>query len=333
MGASVRLRLSAFVLTIGLLAPLVSRGQANSPPPVPSAMPPWMPPACWAMPLERGHVFASSTGVEPLLTISGFAQYAIVGPVAHGRVPVRILEPIRSGTLYMDETECHVVALARGSLVGAPISFDAGNSFIVAGPGAAEGTTRVRARVEITELRGLSARTQELGVFEGDIPTAQLGAALPAQRDRLPTLSRFVVTGQLSLSADPGGVPFRTFNLMHETPLAVVRREGSHTAVRVGGGPYLYGWTEAVLAQDPGTWGIGGLGPASNARRQPEPHIREGTEIELQPGLTVVATRALSIQPGTTRTDGRVAIELRRGWGVLLTGVVEANAVSVGPMP
>ena len=99
----------------------------------------------------------------------------------------------------------------------------------------------------------MSDRLQELGVYEGDIPTAQLGAEWSAVRDRLPRLSRAIVTGQLSLSAEPGGVPFQTFNLMDGTPLAVVRREGKHTAVRVGDGPYVYGWTEAVLARDPET--------------------------------------------------------------------------------
>ena len=108
-----RLRFSAFVMCIALLVPWVSHGQASRPAPVASAMPPWMPPACWAMPLERGNVFASPTGVDPIFTINASAQYAIVGPVARGRVPVRMVSPIRSGTLYMDETDCHVVALAR----------------------------------------------------------------------------------------------------------------------------------------------------------------------------------------------------------------------------
>ncbi|MCA9577959.1 MAG: hypothetical protein KC668_21140 [Myxococcales bacterium] len=285
------------------------------------------------MPLERGNVFSSPTSVDPVFTINASAQYAIVGPVARGRVPVRMVNPIRSGTLYMDETECHVVARVRGSLAGVPISFDAGNSFIVAGPGATEGTTRVRARVQIMELRGMSDRLQELGVYEGDIPTTQLGAEWPAVRDRLPRLSRAIVTGQLSLSAEPGGVPFRTFNLMDETPLAVVRRDGTHTAVRVGNGPYVYGWTDAVLARDPERWAIGALGPRTSGPPPVVPHIREGTQIELQPGVTVVATEALPVLPGARQPNGRVAIELRRGRGVLLTGVVDASDVSVGPLP
>ncbi|MCB9627019.1 MAG: hypothetical protein H6725_06585 [Sandaracinaceae bacterium] len=287
-------------------------------------VPPWMPASCSApFPYERGRLFASPLDQEPLLTIYGSATYAVVGPATQGRLPVRVIHPVLGARFYMASGDCSVVTLVSGRLEGVSVSFDAGDVLTVVGPGSNAGMTRVRADVKVLE----GATVHDVGAFEGDIETTRIAGGRPQSPERLPVAEVALAPVTFSLRATPGGPVTHTVSMPERVRVHVVRRDGAFTAIRVGHGPYLFGWTDAKLSPAGSGFGIGGLGgPGRTPWRVPA-----GASIELRPGVEVIAAEDLPATARPPHEDGRVPIEVRAR-GVSLTGVV-APGVLVRQLP
>lgn len=293
---------------------------ASVAPRVASAAPSWVPSVCWG-PHEPTGVFLRPSDQAPLLTIERGAQYSVIGPADdRGRWPVRLVSPITGPTVYVDGPECHVTIASPGMLSEVPVSFDAGNPMVALGPGSRPGTTRVRTSIVLRDFRD-SIPIQDLGSFEGDVATADLGAVLARGRGRLPLIGWAVSVGPVDVSSQPGGPTDLTLPLLAGSRVVVVRREGRHAAIRVGDGPYIYGWTDSTLTPIPEETGMGGLGGGDPT----DGSIAQGTAIEVRPGVVMTTVRRLGVLVGETQMDGRVSITVR-GW-VSLSGLVSASAI------
>jgi hypothetical protein len=204
-------------------------------------------------------------GSEPDSPAFGYAQGAIVtplGPVRSGRVPVRIEGPLRvEANVPLDQLAVRVQR--RGRLRGTPVYLAPGDRVKVIGHGEKPG--RVTA-IAVPMLQG-----RPLGRFQGSYPAAGLGGQFPKPDAQAPDAGEpFVLpTGSaLTLCEAPNGKPVATVGpFPFEAQVALLGSEGGWSAVRIGSGPYLIGYTDAKLTPLPE-----GVAPAASSPVQPKAH-------------------------------------------------------------
>lgn len=225
-----------------------------------------------------------------------------------------MLTPVSSSTLYLPEVACRVEALGPGRLDGAPISFGPRNSLVVTGPGARSGTSRVRAEVSSWSIE--THERQSVGTFEGDVPTRDVAALGPTDAPPLAAEGHAIAPAEIPLRAEPRGPVVYTVRMPQEVRVQVVRRVPGQAAIRVGDGPYLYGWTDVALEPIPGSGTPTGL----RTRDGSGPRLPVGARIEVRPGLVVTTVERLLVTRRETRPDGRTVIEV--DGDVALSGLV-----------
>jgi hypothetical protein len=194
-------------------------------------------------------------GPEPGAPVVGFlgpdVQVEVAGPSDAGRVPVRI-----RGTLWTRgfvPAELLVLRAQRaGRVRGAPVFLGPNDGVNVLGPGEKEGRLRVRA---VPRVAG-----KPLSVaFEGSYPAVGLAAQRAPLDQTMPRGEPYELPAQTTLTLYDKPQGEKQFELPAQPaplPLRVLSSAGGWTAVRVGDGPFLIGYTNTALTRRAGlTWG------------------------------------------------------------------------------
>lgn len=194
----------------------------------------------------ESHAPALFIGSDPSAPVVGFISkdvtVDIAGPSVAGRVPVRV----RGALLvrgYVPETLLALRAQRHGKVRGTPVYLGPNDPVMVLGEEREQGRLKVRVMPKVDGVN--------LPAFEGSYPTVGI-AAQPVENAEAPpagTPHMLPVGTPLALYAQPEGafiteLPARDDQL----PVEVLGKEGVWSAVRVGDGPYLVGYTNAYLA-------------------------------------------------------------------------------------
>jgi hypothetical protein len=218
----------------------------------------------------------------------------IAGESAQGRVPVRIRGPLMVRG-YVPETQLAMHVQRHGQLRGTPVYFGPNDLAVALGPSEAPGRLRVRA---VPQVPG-----QALPAYEGTFPAVGLAPSPAPDPEALPAgEARQLPAGSgLSLYDKPEGTKLVEFQA-HDGPLAlrVLSAKGGWSAVRVGTGPYLVGYTNAALE------------PAAGAlAARPEPRQRGAV-----PALLARHSGELfRVKPGAAISFGKIVIAKLRDPG------------------
>jgi hypothetical protein len=192
------------------------------------------------------HAPALFMGSDPSAPVVGFISkdvtVDVAGPSVAGRVPVRV----RGALLvrgYVPEMLLALRAQRHGKVRGTPVYLGPNDPVMVLGEDREQGRLKVRV---LPRVDGVN-----LPAFEGSYPSIGI-AAQPVENAEAPPLGtpHMLPAGTpLALYAQPEGafiteLPARDDQLLVE----VLSKEGVWSAVRVGDGPYLVGYTNAYLA-------------------------------------------------------------------------------------
>lgn len=204
-------------------------------------------------------------GSEPDSPAFGYAQGAVVtplGPVRDGRVPVRIEGPLRVEANVPVE-QLAVRVQRRGRLRGTPVYLAPGDRLKLVGHGEKPG--------RVTALAVPMLEGRPLGRFQGSYPAAGLAGDLPKPDAPLPEAGTpFVLPAgsPLTLCDAPRGKPVATVGpFPFEAQVAVLSSEGGWSAIRIGSGPSLVGYTDTKLTPLPE-----GVAPAASSSLQAKVH-------------------------------------------------------------
>jgi hypothetical protein len=166
----------------------------------------------------------------------------VLGPSEAGRVPVRVRGPLQvrafvpAGLLLL-RTQRH------GRLRGTPVYLGPDDPVLVLGAGEKPDRFRVRATPRIGAL--------SLAGYEGTYPAVGLAARHPAENAApLPAGEPYVLPANtpIELREKPAGEVIAQLPAQREpTGVRVLRAQNGWSAVRIGQGPYLVGYTNATL--------------------------------------------------------------------------------------
>jgi len=167
----------------------------------------------------------------------------LAGATDRGRVPVRIDGALRARG-YVPEELLALRVQRRGRVRGTPVYVAPDDHVQVLGRDAVESN---RLRVRVTARSGESALASYEGTYPAEGLAAQPAAAGAEPPDR--GTAAVVPAGmELVLRELPGGAEVaRVAPQGAAYEVRLVNAQGGHSAVRVGSGPYLVGWTDAGL--------------------------------------------------------------------------------------
>lgn len=173
--------------------------------------------------------------------LAGNVRVEIAGQGAQGRVPVRIRGPLLVRG-YVPESQLAMYVQRHGQLRGTPVYFGPNDLAVPLGPSETPGRLRVRAVPQLPGLR--------LAAFEGTFPQVGLAPSPAANPEALPAgeARQLPADSVLVLFDRPGGnkvVELRTREA--PLPVRVLSSKDGFSAVRVGTGPYLVGYTDTAL--------------------------------------------------------------------------------------
>ena len=178
--------------------------------------------------------------------ISRGVEVEVYGPEQNGRVPVKIRGDIKVRA-WLDSARLALRVQRRGRVRDTP-AYVGPNDFVrVLGPAAEEG----RMRIEVRPVLG-RADQRPLGPYVGTFPSVGLSLGeVPETSETSPAAGvahTLPVGVEVPLYDQPGGQVVATLPAL--TPpllVSVVRDQGEWKGIRVGGGPYLVGYTNATL--------------------------------------------------------------------------------------
>lgn len=297
--------------TSGATAPAVASAEA---PPAAAEMPApadpgsvtpaaWYPTELLTGPSDGGPgLYLSADPSAPAIGyVSAGVVVEIAGDAEGGRVPVRIRGAMRvRGHLPLDRL--HARVLQRGRLNGTPLYLGPNDIVRVIRP--VDATT-----MEVEATVALRADGAPGPSYVGTFPSASLGGAVVA----VPTTSGVPgapvgASEPVPVYDRPGGELVLTVPASAGVPMRVAAQRDGWSAVLVGAGPYVAGYTQAALSpvaeppvHAPTAPATGGL----PARLTLEPeltlhHLAAGTRVVFD-GVTVAALD----QPGYARELGR----------------------------
>lgn len=202
-------------------------------------------------------LFMSSEPSSPVIGFIGKdVTVDVAGPSVSGRVPVRV----RGALLvrgYVPEALLALRAQRHGKVRGTPVYLAANDPVTVLGQDAEDGRLKVRVTPKVDGVT--------LPAFEGSYPAVGVSAQ-PIENAELPPRGEPHALPQntpLALYTAPDGALITELPA-RAAPLAVevLGKQGVWSAVRIGNGPYLVGYTNAFLA--PGA-------PAAKDSAEPAP--------------------------------------------------------------
>jgi hypothetical protein len=194
----------------------------------------------------ESHAPALFIGSDPSAPVVGFISkdvtVDVAGPSVAGRVPVRV----RGALLvrgFVPETLLALRAQRHGKVRGTPVYLGPNDPVMVLGEDREQGRLKVRVMPKVDGVN--------LPAFEGSFPTVGI-AAQPVENAEAPpagTPHMLPAGTPLALYAQPEGAFITELPAREEQlPVEVLNKEGVWSAVRVGNGPYLVGYTSAYLA-------------------------------------------------------------------------------------
>jgi hypothetical protein len=188
-------------------------------------------------------LFMSSEPSSPVVGFLGKdVTVDVAGPSVAGRVPVRVHGAILVRG-YVPETLLSLRAQRHGKVRGTPVYLGPNDPVMVLGEDREAGRLKVRVTPKVDGLN--------LPAFEGSYPAIGVAAQRIESAEPLPPAEPYALPPNtpLALYAEPDGaliteLPARADAL----PVEVLGKQGVWSAVRIGSGPYLVGYTSAYLA-------------------------------------------------------------------------------------
>jgi hypothetical protein len=188
-------------------------------------------------------------GSDPGAPVVGFlgkdVTVDVAGPSVAGRVPVRVHGPLLVRG-FVPETLLALRAQRHGKVRGTPVYVGPNDPVVVLGEDREQGRLKVRV---MPKVEGVN-----LPAFEGSYPAIGIAAQPIANAEGPPAGTPHVLpTGTpLALYAQPDGAFITELPARDQLlPVQVLSKDGVWSAVRVGEGPYLVGFTNAFLAPAP----------------------------------------------------------------------------------
>ena len=189
---------------------------------------------------------SNAEAAQPVGFVGTDVTVVPMGPIADGRIPVRI-----DGSLhveaYLDARRLTARVQRRGRVVGAPVYLGPNDRVRVLGPGTS-GFVRIEAR---PFARGLEQQGTAFPAFEGTFPRIGLDAtnAPPAaEAPRAGTTAALPDSQETPVLDGPNGqVISKVPGLTSPLRVVVLREEGEYRGVRIGDGPYLVGYVKSSL--------------------------------------------------------------------------------------
>ncbi len=186
-------------------------------------------------------------GSDPSSPVVGFlgkdVKVDVAGPSVAGRVPVRVHGPLLVRG-YVPETLLALRAKRHGMVRGTPVYLGPNDPVVVLGEDKEQGRLRVRV---MPNVEGVN-----LPAFEGSYPTVGIAAQPIAGAEAPPAGTPHLLPKgtPLALYAQPEGAFITELPARDELlPIEVLSKDGVWSAVRVGQGPYLVGFTNAYLTR------------------------------------------------------------------------------------
>lgn len=169
-----------------------------------------------------------------------------MGPIADGRIPVRI-----DGSLhveaYLDARRLTARVQRRGRVVGAPVYVGPNDRVRVLGA-APDGLVHIEAK---PFARGLEQQGTAFPTFEGTFPRVGLHATTAPATAVAPREGTLAILPQGQetdvLDAPKGRVISKVPGLTSPLRVVVLREDAGYRGVRIGDGPYLVGYVKSDL--------------------------------------------------------------------------------------
>ena len=201
-------------------------------------------------------------GAEPEAPVVGFLGPDVVlelaGPSQAGRVPVRIRGALWTRG-FVPEELLVLRAQRAGRVRGTPVFLGPNDPVNVLGPGEKEGRLRIRAVPRVAGLK--------LAAFEGSYPAVGLAAQRADQAEALPDGEAYELPAQTALvlyDKPDGEKQLELPPASSALPLRLLSSANGWSAVRLGTGPYLAGYTNAALVR-----GVEAASPSRPAKPTP----------------------------------------------------------------